>query len=72
MEVLDMSMQTGMRKTMFKIAEEKRNYFQNLKNTLVQNYRSRSKLSSLYNEKKNDVMTFYTSLKMQMMKRSKN
>ena len=48
---------------MIKIAQEKNNYYQILKNELKTKYKSKRSLELLYNDKKNDQWTFYISLK---------
>ena len=57
------------KKTMIKIAQEKNNYYQILKEELKTKYKSKRSLEQLYQDKKNDQWTFYISLKRPMVKK---
>lgn len=54
---------------MIKIAEEKNNYYQVLKDELAQKYKSKRAQEQIFNEKKDNQWTFYISLKRQMVKK---
>lgn len=54
---------------MIKIAEEKNNYYQILRDELRIKYKSKKALEKLYHDKKDDQWTTYISLKRQMVKK---
>jgi len=56
---------------MLKIAEEKNQYYQVLKQELSIKYKSERALEQLYHDKKDDEWTNYMSLKRQMVKKNK-
>lgn len=54
---------------MNRIANEKNNYYEVLKDELRLKYRSKRSLDQLYEDRKDDQWTFYISSKRQMVKK---
>ena len=60
------------KKTMIKIAEEKKNYYNVLKSELAQKYKSKRAQEAIFKDKKDDQWTTYISMKRKMVKRQNN